>query len=369
MNPSLLLTTLLGGTLDPSLLRPADAIPGQVPDAVVVLSEAPDDRRLRGDFEIPGRVLLVFTADWPRATARIAEQVLDSGAGLALVADAGSSPAAYARFVNELTQPSRGRVEAHTDRVDTPWVRDWGPLQLHREGRSPAALWLDAQHPGDGREHDDAAPRWIADHHGVDLLALPWALDGGAFISDGAGLCVLSFEYLELRGITKGDPVGAAVLGQLLGGLGCRATALIPTLLDEHTKHVDMIAQFVGPNRLMIASIEDPHGPSEDALRLAAAELGIRQAARALGRSLEIIPVPTPPSTPGHNPRTHVNGLRLADRYLMPGYPELGQDLEDRARAAVQLAVAEVPVVVVDASEMIAAGGAIHCAALGLFVP
>ncbi|WP_181233754.1 agmatine deiminase family protein [Enhygromyxa salina] len=362
---------LLGGALDPDLLRPADAIPGQVPAAAVILSEPPDARRLRADFETPPRVLLVFTQDWPGPIGRIAEQVLASGSGLSLLADVASSPAAYAGFVNELTSRSGGRLEVHTDRVDTPWVRDWGPLQLRRDEQSLASLWLDPDHPSDGREHDDAAPRWLATHHRVELTALPWALDGGAFISDGGGLCVLSLEYLELRGITPGgDPVGGAALGQLLGQLGCRATALVPTLLAEHTKHVDMIAQFVGPSRLMIASIEDElGGRSEDALRLAAAELGIRRAASALGRSLEIIEVPTPPSEAGRNPRTHVNGLRLADRYLMPSYPELSQALQRRARAAVQRAVGEIPVVTIDVSEMITAGGAIHCAALGLFSP
>lgn len=366
---SLLLTTLLGYGLDPSLASPADSIPGQVPAAVVIVSEPLDARRLRGDFEAPGRVLLVFTQDWPRTTERIAEQVLDSGSELGLVREADSSQAAYARVLAKLERRPGAHVEAYPQTVDTAWVRDWGPLQLRRGEQVERSLWLDADQRG--REHDDIAPRWLADHHGVDLSALPWALDGGALISDGAGLCVLSLEYLELRGITRdGDHAASAALGQLLAELGCRASALVPTLIDEHTKHVDMIAQFVGPSRLMIATIKDElGGQSEDALRLWAAELGIRQAASALGRSLEIVHVPTPPSEPGSNPRTYVNGLHLADRYLMPSYPELGEAQERDALAAVQEAMGELPVVAIDASEMIAAGGALHCASLGLFVP
>jgi agmatine/peptidylarginine deiminase len=365
MHVSSLLTTLLGCGLDPSLASPADAVPGQVPAAVVILSEPVDARRLRGDFEAPARVLLVSTADWPRATERVAEQVLDSGSALALIRESGSSAPAFARLLATLEQRPGADVEGHPGIVDTPWVRDWGPLQLDAsEGHR--SLWLDADHHADAREHDDAAAAWLAGHHGVELATFGWALDGGAFISDGAGLCVLSFEYLELRGIARAE----AALGQLLAGLGCRATALVPTLLDEHTKHVDMIAQFVGPTRLMIAEIDDAlAGQSEDARRLAAAELGIRQAACALGRSLEVIHVPTPPSEPGQNPRTHVNGLRLRDRYLMPTYPALGEAWERRALAAVREAVGEVPVVAIDATEMIAAGGALHCAALGLFMP
>ncbi|PRP93794.1 Agmatine deiminase [Enhygromyxa salina] len=360
----LLLATSLGSGFEPGLAAPADSIPGQVPAPVVIHSAPVDGRVLRADFEVPRQVLLVFTQTWPRASAAIAAQVLDSGTRLALVRERDSARLALTRFVTKLERAHGQPITTHADAVDTPWVRDWGPLQLRRAGGG--SLWLDAALDDALRAHDDGAPGWLARHHAVALDALPWAVDGGAFISNGAGLCVLSLDYLDARGVTS----DTEALPELLGQLGCRVTAVVPTLVAEHTKHVDMIAQFVGPDRLMVARIVDePGGASEDALRLEAAERGIRAAAALLdeGVTLDVVHVPTPPSEPGRNPRSYVNGLRLADRYLMPSYPELGPPWQREAQAAVQEAVGELPVVAIDASDMIGAGGAIHCATLGLW--
>lgn len=356
-----MLTALLGSGFDPRLAPPADSIPGQVPVSAIVFAEPPDGRMLRGDFEVPDHVLLVYTRSWPDATEQIATQVLESGARLSMLLEVDSSRSKLSRLLGQLSRAHQGRVDVLDTVVDTPWVRDWGPLQLRRGERS---LWLDADYDDAERIADDQAPQWLAQQHRVALAELPWALDGGAFVSNGAGLCVLTFEYIEAQGIDWDD----GDLGGLLDQLGCRATALIPTLVAEQTKHADMIAQFVAPNRVMLAQIiDDVGGRSEDAQRLDAAELGIRTAAHGLGFELEVIRVPTPPSRRWQNPRSYINGLRLADRYLMPSYPELGEAWESGARAAVQLAMGELPVVPIDTSEMIAIGGSIHCASLGLF--
>lgn len=356
-----LLTALLGSGFDPHLAAPADSIPGQVPTSAVVFAEPPDGRMLRGDFEVPDRVLLVYTRSWPDATEQIATQVLQSGTQLGMLLEVDSSRSKFTRLLGQLGKQHGERVEVLDAVVDTPWVRDWGPLQLRRGEHS---LWLDADYDDAERIADDQAPQWLAQRHHVALAELPWALDGGAFVSNGAGLCVLTFEYIEAQGISWDD----GDLGGLLDQLGCRATALIPTLVAEQTKHADMIAQFVTPTRVMLAQIiDDVGGHSEDAQRLDAAELGIRTAARALGFELEVVRVPTPPSRRWQNPRSYINGLRLADRYLMPSYPQLGETWEAGARAAVQAAMGELPVVPIDTSEMIAIGGSIHCASLGLF--
>ena len=357
----LLLTALVGSSFDPHLAARADSIPGQVPASVVVFTEPLEGRVLRGDFEVPDRVLVVYSRSWPDATERIASQVLDSGAALAMLLEADSSRSKFTRLLAKLADQHGERVEILDTVVDTPWVRDWGPLQLRRGAQS---LWLDADYDDVERAADDQAPQWLAQRHTVALAELPWALDGGAFVSNGEGLCVLTFEYLDAQGIAWDE----RDLGGLLEQLGCRATALVPTLVAEQTKHADMIAQFISPTRMMLAQIvDDIGGHGEDAQRLQAAELGIRTAARSLGLELEVIPIPTPPTRRWQNPRSYINGLRLADRYLMPSYPELGATWESGARAAVQAAVGEIPVVQIDTSEMIAIGGSIHCASLGLF--
>jgi agmatine/peptidylarginine deiminase len=353
-----LVATLL---FDPNVAAPADAIPGQVPSAAVIRSEPLEARTLRGDYEAPDRVLLVFTETWAAPTRAIAEQVLESGTDVTIMLEIENPRWKMERIVKELGRRYGDRISALDASVDTPWVRDWGPIQVIRDDRP---LWLDADYEDASRRQDDQAPELLGRTFTTEVLELPWPLDGGAFISNGAGLCVLTREYLDMQGIVWDE----RDLADLLAQIGCRATALVPTLLGEATKHADMIAQFVAPNRLLMTELIDGlDGDSEDALRMRAAELGILRAAAALGIELEVVHVPTPPARGQDNPRSYVNGLRLADRYLMPSYPDLGDRWDREARAAVEGALGEVPVVPIATSTMIGSGGAIHCSALGLF--
>jgi agmatine/peptidylarginine deiminase len=332
-----------------------------VPLALVVESEPIEGRMLRGDFEAPDRVLLVFTEIWADATRSIAEHALASGTSVTYVLEAENPRAKMNRVVASLARRHADQITVLDGSVDTPWVRDWGPIQVVRDGRS---LWLDAEYEDLARQQDDQTPALLGRMFEIEVVELPWPLDGGAFISNGAGLCVLTLEYLEEQGILP----DADDLGRLLAQVGCRATALVPTLIGEETKHADMIAQFVAPNRLLMAELVDEiDGASEDALRLRAAERGILRAAATLGIKLEIIHVPTPPAKGQDNPRSYVNGLRLTDRYLMPSYPDLGGRWDLDAWSAVQRALGDIPVVPIDTSTMIGSGGAIHCSALGMF--
>ncbi|MFO7564409.1 MAG: agmatine deiminase family protein [Enhygromyxa sp.] len=354
-----LVTLLLG--FDPELAIPADAIPGQVPAALVVESEPIEGRVLRGDFEAPDRVLLVFTELWAGTTRTVAEHALASGAAVTFMLEAENPRWKMTRMVANLARRYADQITVLDGTVDTPWVRDWGPIQVAREGQP---LWLDADYDDLERQQDDNTPVLLGRMFETEVVELPWSLDGGAFISNGAGLCVLTLEYLDEQGILW----EADDLGSLLAQIGCRATALVPTLIGEETKHADMIAQFIGPNRLLMAEIDDElDGESEDALRLRAAERGILRAAATLGIRLEIIHVPSPPTRGQDNPRSYVNGLRLADRYLMPSYPELDERWDLAAWSAIQRALGDLPVVPIDTSTMIGSGGAIHCSALGMF--
>lgn len=348
-------------SFDPLSQPSAEAIPEQVPTPIVVRAPA-SSARLRGDFEVPDHVLLVYSEFWPSSTETIATHILASGGRVALVREALASPAAHEGMLRGLTRIGGSHVEAPPTVVETTWARDWGPLQLVDQG---VGRWLDADYVDDERWRDDEAPIGLAAHYRAPLRDLPWPLDGGALIANGAGLCALTFEYLDSEGLSLEDDD----LPQLLAALGCEATAVVPTLVDELTKHADMVAQFVGPERLMLAAIEDEESGdgAEDALRLAAFELGLRRAAASLGLRLTVVHVPTPALTDASTPYSYVNGLRLADRYLMPSYPELGEDVELRAWDAVQTALGDVPVVPVDTSNAIRSGGAIHCLTVGLF--
>lgn len=369
-----LAAALLLAILNPATDR-ADSVPGLVPRSIVIETERAQPRVLRGDYEQPDRVVLVYVDLWPRLLDGVADQVLASGTDLSMLyqIDSGRGPARA--WFRALERRQRGRVRADQLEfiefgTDSIWVRDWGPLQLASRdlvdgplgpvsGLGGQALWLDADYIDEEREHDDDAPLALALARGVAIVALPHEIDGGAFISNGQGLCVLTFGYLEFEGYGDGE------LEEMLGLLGCSVTAIVPTLLREETKHADMIAQFVSPTRVLLAEI-DPDLDLEDSLRLDEADLGLRRAGAALGLDLEVVRVPTPPTTKAVT-RSYVNGLRLADRYLMPSYPRKYRSADREARAAIEGALDGVEVVLVSVEELVELGGALHCAALGVF--
>ncbi|PRQ03098.1 agmatine deiminase family protein [Enhygromyxa salina] len=353
---------LLLATLNPTMDR-ADSIPGLVMRSVVIETERVQQRVLRGDYERPDAVVVVYVDLWPRLLNDVARHVLASDTELSVLYQLDTGRAQARAWVRGLERHTRayaspGQIEFVEFGTDSIWVRDWGPLQL-AELADRRALWLDADYIDEDREHDDEAALELARARGAKIAPLPHEIDGGAFISNGEGLCVLTFGYIAFEGYGEGE------LEDMLGQLGCSVTAIVPTMLREETKHADMIAQFVSPTRVLLAEI-DPDLDLEDSLRLDEAELGLRRAGSVLGLDLEVVRVPTPPTIKNIT-RSYVNGLRLADRFLMPRYPRQPRSIEREAHAAIQGALDGVDVVLVSVAELENLGGAIHCAALGVF--
>ena len=245
--------------LEPIILRP---------------SEAPT-RRLRGDFEVPDLLLLTYSQEWESVLDVVAARAPPE-TGLLLLLEQGDDP-------NEIRDEleSKGldvRVQIFPAELDSPWVRDYGPLQV--TDRNGGLIWLDAFYDG-GRNGDDALPRQLSQVFDVPLEPVPERLDGGALISNGAGLCAATLEIFDRAEIDHSDRTWTDAL---LKQLGCRALVLVPALLDDATKHIDMYAQFTSPNVVMVASF-DPRTSEDDAERMDAAAEGLRRAGRARCRT------------------------------------------------------------------------------------
>jgi len=143
--------------------------------------------------------------------------------------------------------------------------------------------------------------------------------------------------------------------------LGCRVLVLVPSLDTEPTHHVDMVAQFVSPTKLLLASADDE---GSDRRVLLEVETALREAAASLGTALEVTPVPVRYSRSGMF-RSYVNGLFVPGVFLMPEYGK-GDRLDVRAREAIAAALPGVEVLPLPASRPASNGGALHCLTLGL---
>lgn len=168
---------------------------------------------------------------------------------------------------------------APTDRV---WFRDSGPTGVY----GPAGLeWIGWRFNGwaryENHQRDAAVPEAVAAITGRPLVraerpdgAGPLVLEGGGLETDGAGMLLVTEEWLlsdvQVRnpGLARADYERAfqeylGISRTLWLGQGCVG--------DDTHGHVDDVARFVNPHTLVLAYEPDPtdenHARSEDNLR------------------------------------------------------------------------------------------------------
>jgi agmatine deiminase len=307
---------------------------------------------LRGDWDTPSALMVVYNSTWKRALGRllsIAHADLPVYV-LATPKDAGSRE--FERWLRRV--PFAGLVSID---LDTPWIRDYGPLEVVR----PRGIsWLDLSYAPDDRPFDDAVPTLLGEVFQTINQREQFPLDGGGIISSGAGLCGITEASFRAVGLDIDDPERVQ---RFLETVGCRTLALLPELPSESTGHVDMVAQFLTPNKVAIAVPTDDSSV-EVRVALERARRALELAAEAHGQTLSFVELPIEIREERYY--SYVNGLRTPSHYFVPSYSSVGRKLEREAHRRLSEALDGVNVVGVNSDEMIESGGAIHCVTLGL---
>lgn len=347
--------------MGPSILAAAllTSVAAGPPRTLHALASRPVAARLVGDFEPVPRAVLALSAGFPHTLTPLVEALAaEVHVDVLVQRDAGKRHAT--RFIAALAPDVQARVTLLPHVVDSPWVRDYGPLQLR--DADGTVRWLDARYVE--RPHDDAIPLRLGEHVGVTVAPLPVSLDGGALASDGQGRCISTLDYFETHAIPRG---GATLSRDLLPAIGCTSLTLVRALLEEDTGHVDMFMQFLDEETLAVSSV-DPSADPDQAQRLDDATADVRAAWASLGATLHIVRVPMGIDLSGDF-LPYVNGIRVGNAFLMPAYYDAPSPTERRATAALEAAMPGVAIVRIPAAEMADLGGALHCAVLGLHAP
>lgn len=319
------------------------------PDAIV--DQHPMTRVLRGDFEAPDTLLLAYEADWLDSV----RQVIAAAAGQARVLLLSSRREAQTGALRELAAASH--VDVLTGDFDAPWVRDYGPLQTYELATGP--LWLDLGYTG-SRLQDDQLPSVLSSRMQARLENPGFDVDGGAVISNGQGLCALTRTSLLDAGFAEPE---SGELEAFMAGLGCHATAVLPAIPGEPTGHVDVVAQFLATDLVMVAWL-DPSTNAELGRALDGVADRLATTAELAEYPLQIVRVPIQAS--GDTFYSYVNATRLRTRLLVPRFNELPEALEQSAHARLAEALPDVAIVPIEADVMVRRGGAVHCVTLGL---
>lgn len=254
-------------------------------------------------------------------------------------------------------------VSAFPLEIEDSWMRDSGPtFVVDGKGKLGGVDWVfngwggKYSHKIDARIAEAVIGKVDAEH-----FACPLVTEGGALHSDGEGTLMVVEETLLNENRNPGMTREEAE--QILADyLAVKKVIWLPGGLanDETDGHVDNVACFAGPGKVLAASCsdeEDPdHKPLEENISLLEGETD------AQGRQIEVVRVEQP------KPRKGDDGERLAvsyvNFYIANGgliIPSFDDPADSKAFDAITSCFPDHKAVEVPAGAIVHGGGGIHC--------
>ncbi|MGH6826025.1 agmatine deiminase family protein, partial [Methyloceanibacter sp.] len=245
------------------------------------------------------------------------------------------------------------------------WLRDTGPIFARLRGGAVALRFKTNSWGGKFDLPDDATVgEDVARLAGIPILSFDFVLEGGAVDRDGEGTILATRQTLlnpNRNGWSKAEAEAA-----LERGLGAKTVIWIDEgLKNDHTDgHIDNIARFVGPGRVVCQSAAGPDDPNAETLDGIARTLD--QATDAKGARIEVIRIPGPGlyrnALGDIAPASHLNFVIANGVVVVPVY---GTPTQDAALQALQAVFADRKVIGVASRGLLGAGdaggGSFHC--------
>jgi agmatine deiminase len=338
-------------------------------------------KRLDADDRCPVRDGLYMPAEWAAHTrcwmawpCRLEpwgspEGLLRARVGHAAVARAISgfekvTMAVRPQDVDEARMAMGRGIEVMEVPLDDSWARDSGPIFVVDGNEGVAGVhwrfnaWGNKYH---GYDHDAAFGGRVLDALDMRCYGGPMVLEGGSVCVDGQGTLITTEQCL-LNANRNPNLTRQQIEERLALYLGVTKIVWLGEGLedDETDGHVDNIACFAGPGRVMLYTPQDANGLNGRVMRDNRARLA--SARDAKGRPFEIIEVPEPA------PRKRHDGRRLDMSYINFYFANYGivmpsfNDPMDQAAAEVMAkAFPDRRIVQVNSLDIVQGGGGIHC--------
>ncbi|MBM4010504.1 MAG: agmatine deiminase family protein [Planctomycetes bacterium] len=251
--------------------------------------------------------------------------------------------------------------------TDDSWIRDTGPVFLvprqRAVGDKPLAAcfgwnaWGGKYPPWDA---DAGVARAIAGRLGLDAVEPGIVLEGGAIETDGAGTLLANERCVV-------DPKRNLGLDRAAMGRALRKQLVVEQIVwvggelmgDDTDGHIDQLARFVAPGRVLAARQPDRLDPNRTSLE---ANLEILAAATdAAGRRLEVVPLDIPARFAFEGtqlPASHLNFL-VGNGFV--AVPVFGGPTDERALRVIESCFPGRAIEPVDCTALVRGRGGIHC--------
>jgi agmatine/peptidylarginine deiminase len=314
---------------------------------------------LHGEFEPQEAVLLPWrdVAWCDRTVTRVVQEIHQDVRVILLLTD--DLAAESARDAMRKANVALDNVQFIQHIIESPWVRDYGPLVV--ETAPGTFKWIDAP-MWNNRPHGDHLPVSLADRFGAPLLRAPIWAEGGAVLSNGAGLCIVSRHLLESNLRIGYDELHVTNTVKRL--FGAEQVLYLEPLHDEPTRHVDWFATFTATDTIVIGEYDSSMDPKNaELLDRHAQELA--KVDTPTGK-LKVVRIPMPPRRAPFG-GTYTNVLFANGVLLVPTWPEAPEETEQEALDVFRELLPDWKVVGIDCRDLAHMKGALHCLSMNLY--
>jgi agmatine deiminase len=273
------------------------------------------------------------------------------------------------RTAERAAQRCGSGVEVVEMPIDDSWFRDSGPIYVVDDtGATMATDWRFNSWGEKFLPYDDdaAAARRFAERRGDPVRSIDMVFEGGSISGDGEGTLVTTTQCL-MHPNRNPTMTQADIETVLRRELGAERTIWLPhglALDDDTDGHVDNIAAFAAPGRLVLQGCDDPG--EADWLRLDVDRRVAQGALDARGRALDVVTVPVLPFAEiDRGEGTERVVVPYLNYYLGNGFvlvPTCGHPADDDMVALIAEQYPGREPVALDVGAILAAGGGgIHC--------
>ncbi len=237
------------------------------------------------------------------------------------------------------------------------WLRDTGPLVVREADGSRTARRFGFN--GWGGKYlmpgDMEIGAVLARDAGLPVATSAMVLEGGAVDGDGTGL-VATTEQCLLNPNRNAQMSREEIAAELASQLGfTRVLWLGDGLINDHTDgHVDNLARFVGPNRLVVPQATGSDDPN--------AAIYADAAARAAAFGVDVVRIPSPGRIERGGmvePASYVNFAITTHLVVVPTF---GSPHDADGVAAIAALFPDRATIGLPGEAVLAGGGGFHCA-------
>lgn len=242
------------------------------------------------------------------------------------------------------------------------WTRDYGPVFVKSSNGEVA--WVKWTYDSYGRKFeellkDNEVFKTLQENVGYKMFEANFVLEGGAVEVNGLGTLLTTEQcLLQKRNIGKTKEENEAILKEMLGVKNI--IWLKDGLVNDHTDgHIDEVARFVSPTKILCAYEEDEQDENFQILKQNFEIL--QNSVDQGGNKFEVIKLPMPHMNYDDGTKAPVsyanfyigNGLVLASVFNDPN--------DGKALKILQDCFPDRKVIGINCTDLIYGGGAIHC--------